>query len=1273
MKKTIIFFIAIIMMLGSVSPAAVLADDTVNIGETAMFINCTDKSSDFRVEADSIGDIKAGSYAKFRVNFGEGGARRLILSYSVPAEYANKTVNFYLDDMDKETPDAVLTTQSTNDWWLFKEFGVNVDSNVFNGERDVYVVFPQNSMGNFYSLRFVDECVQVEKLDLKCYRGNFSSSFSMANRMTASASVYAGTLTPKKVGIVVCLYDENHDLYGIAEESTEPEPDSQVDFNVVLNLTSELKQNVKYAGAYIYYGDSFLQSAYYQRVTPKTAVQEFNKAIEAECANGMIDVSGKINSAESILLIMRDSEGNAVYANEIPAKNGNYSLTFNPNTANGEYTLTVMDSDANMHTASINYVSVKDITDRINKAQSSDEIRNILEENSSVLGIDTASANKYDSDYIYEKIYENRETAIQNIQKAFNLYLAIEMVNGGSITEAVTKYGISLGISTENVDIYKKNSADNEKALQTAVSAYGRVETAEEFYKLFQQAVLAPNASDAYTEYSFTSSSDYTPTLEMSDHCGNTSPGAYVKFKQLNFKELPARSFGITYAVDDSYAGRDINIYLDDMNKSVPDLTYRTSSTGGWETYKQFNVPIPETQCNAFAGIHDVYVVFTNHGCGNMKSISFGQKYIDFNGVKLTMIDSSGKTTNDVSKAVTVNAEGNIHLYTGKPNRLVLVTAVYDKNNMLIKMGISEADGVDDSNERLSVSLTDIVPSEGMQVYANILDGDYNTYARAAGTLFGGYIPQQYNGIKSVDGIVDISGKTDESAEYVTIAVTSEKNSYENCPLVYEVNTEKGLYGVKINMPDSAVTGKYTAVVSDNLGNVKETQFSYVNVKQAESAVNAISSAQSAEKTEELIIGNADKLDLDLSYINSSSTKSDIYKYIYEANKESKLDSASKIKNAVSCAEAIDKINNGEKAVDIIQEYADTLGNYLNDKYLIYFNETDKKLIESRIAGQIQQAGKINGLKDFEYKLKSAIILTCFDKEIAWGSINTMLNDFNDILKLTNLTQYNKMTDDSKYRVCSGFIGHSPFKEVSEIGKEFTSFYNAEVKRLNNKTSGGGSGGNGGGRGDMFAGTPSEKKEENTAPIDVSLIKPKTEFTDLGGYEWAKEAIAALVDKGVISGRNESIFDPSARVTREEFIKMLVLAFGIENNENAVQFNDLSADMWCRQYVNAAVSAGIVNGYDDGRFGVGESITREDISVFAYRASRRFEYFLDENNSTVSFIDLDEASEYARESVMKLARANIVNGVGSDRFSPKAMTTRAEAAVIIYRILNTKR
>lgn len=196
--------------------------------------------------------------------------------------------------------------------------------------------------------------------------------------------------------------------------------------------------------------------------------------------------------------------------------------------------------------------------------------------------------------------------------------------------------------------------------------------------------------------------------------------------------------------------------------------------------------------------------------------------------------------------------------------------------------------------------------------------------------------------------------------------------------------------------------------------------------------------------------------------------------------------------------------------------------------------------------------------------------------------------------------------------------------------------------------------------------------------IEPSIIKPdaenkseaKTEaFSDLAHAEWAKESIEALVSKGVISGYGDGTFKPNANVTREEFVKMVVIAFDIPYEGKECAFLDVFENDWFRPYVGAAREYGIVNGIADDIFGIRKEITRQDAAVILKRTADYVSLNINTIRTYEGFLDNSNISDYAKEAVRALYCGGIINGRGNGLFVPTDTCTRAEAVKMIYGII----
>ena len=186
------------------------------------------------------------------------------------------------------------------------------------------------------------------------------------------------------------------------------------------------------------------------------------------------------------------------------------------------------------------------------------------------------------------------------------------------------------------------------------------------------------------------------------------------------------------------------------------------------------------------------------------------------------------------------------------------------------------------------------------------------------------------------------------------------------------------------------------------------------------------------------------------------------------------------------------------------------------------------------------------------------------------------------------------------------------------------------------------------------------------ATVPAKEAERKTIFDDVSDGHWAKGFIEALASEGIIRGVADGKFEPERQITREEFLALLIQAFSLVDETAVSNMNDAEEGTWYYSYIATAQKIGITNGYGENKFGVGQSITRQDMAVLAFRTAQIMNLKLAEVNEIKKFADDEDINEYARESVEKMQIANIINGFDNKLFSPQKYTTRAQAVKIIY-------
>jgi len=179
----------------------------------------------------------------------------------------------------------------------------------------------------------------------------------------------------------------------------------------------------------------------------------------------------------------------------------------------------------------------------------------------------------------------------------------------------------------------------------------------------------------------------------------------------------------------------------------------------------------------------------------------------------------------------------------------------------------------------------------------------------------------------------------------------------------------------------------------------------------------------------------------------------------------------------------------------------------------------------------------------------------------------------------------------------------------------------------------------------------------------VEKTAAEISFTDASSH-WAKAAISNAVAAGIASGYPDGSFKPDQYITRAEFTKLLVEGLDLASSTTALSFTDAaSIPQWAQAYVQAAVDAEVITGYQDGSFRGDGNITRAEMAVMITKA-------LDlelEATEALSFTDADSIPNYAKERVATAVKHGLVQGLGNDRFGANEQATRAQAVTIILR------
>lgn len=111
-------------------------------------------------------------------------------------------------------------------------------------------------------------------------------------------------------------------------------------------------------------------------------------------------------------------------------------------------------------------------------------------------------------------------------------------------------------------------------------------------------------------------------------------------------------------------------------------------------------------------------------------------------------------------------------------------------------------------------------------------------------------------------------------------------------------------------------------------------------------------------------------------------------------------------------------------------------------------------------------------------------------------------------------------------------------------------------------------------------------------------------FKDVKKSEWYYEELSAAVKIGILKGTGEATAEPNTSVTREQVFAMLCRAFGLQPSDPDLwqDFTDAGRiSPYARNAVSALVERGVLNGYPDGTVLPGARITRSELAMLLYQ------------------------------------------------------------------------
>jgi hypothetical protein len=161
-------------------------------------------------------------------------------------------------------------------------------------------------------------------------------------------------------------------------------------------------------------------------------------------------------------------------------------------------------------------------------------------------------------------------------------------------------------------------------------------------------------------------------------------------------------------------------------------------------------------------------------------------------------------------------------------------------------------------------------------------------------------------------------------------------------------------------------------------------------------------------------------------------------------------------------------------------------------------------------------------------------------------------------------------------------------------------------------------------------------------------------------------AILYFRDMNIIMGYDDGEFKPKNGINRAELLKILVMASGVPEAEASDCFADVPADVWFAVPVCTAKLNGWVGGYDNGTFGPANPVTKVEAVKMSLLA---FGFQINNEVPDQPFVDTPIDHWYTPYLYTALQH-NLLQEVGQSEYHPGKQMTRAGIVELMYRAMD---
>ena len=185
-------------------------------------------------------------------------------------------------------------------------------------------------------------------------------------------------------------------------------------------------------------------------------------------------------------------------------------------------------------------------------------------------------------------------------------------------------------------------------------------------------------------------------------------------------------------------------------------------------------------------------------------------------------------------------------------------------------------------------------------------------------------------------------------------------------------------------------------------------------------------------------------------------------------------------------------------------------------------------------------------------------------------------------------------------------------------------------------------------------------------------------FPDVNYGDWYGMSVEYATYAGLMTGYSNGKFGTTDGIQRQDFVIILSRLSGdnLSVYKGQKAFKDVDPNAYYATALAWAKDKGVSSGYNDGNFGVGRKVTREQIVTFLYNYAKLKKYSTtvsatDKNQISAQYPDFKNVSSYAQEATYWALKKGVISGKqinGKKYIAPGANAQRCEVAAMFYNI-----